>query len=1121
MIFVFNSVFSEEVSKFRYQGIPEDLNTKTVLFPDGVVAMNEHVRVSNSLDSSSQQGASAVMFVIDNSGSMVQNQCNDFDGARFTVTRALLDTLNRKNPNIMVGVVVYESWLLFRPGEDVVFAECPDIKGAYIKPIKLNGIYNNRTGFQILAKYLETQKAWMGYTELKYKNDEGSMTCINNAFTAAKHGLANCGLPKNRQFIIFLSDGIANDPGIYPDVNEYVKGTGTPTSFTVFLQWDVGPTPQQLLDMTNNIKVNGYSIANPQSDIWSVKTSFATLMSLLMKNVILKIVNTLIIFTPNNLTIGSTTVTNWDGTGFQFGKLFPLVGRQTDFGYTIKYSVMKDSITPNGDTIHIPMKDTIHVIKYTAEIRTGVPTPDKFNLTKWGRKMGFYYQNTQVDLLDETMKTVELRFTKYKVDTLYNYTGVKVDITSVKGGDKETYTLTDKPDYLSVTFPLVTAVAQKDDGALQHESIDSIVAVFRNPELPLDTLRTAVLFNGSVIFQVKSAVYFDRTADGHVDEMFIGITGNRLEKVVADIVKAITLPAIRQLDKETPTLVPGGIKFPVKENAVAICTYILPEDFVEVKDTVKLPEDCVLAPCKVVISDSVAPVIMAATLIDSVKPTGKDELIVDFSEDIKGGAAAKPFVFIKQGANTDFGGVLEPKTGSGKTWNWFITSLDGGNTIVENDSLRISEKSDVLIADNQTNAQINPANLKRPIKVKKVPDGIIISSAVYYDENADGKVDRINIRWSQKVGVIPAAQITGKLLLPGVRSFTVQNGTVLEDGIVLTAFEGSTTINTAVAPDENVSVTDTIVFSPLYRVVPSSAAVTDSVAPVILQEAVFKYSALKSLQNGQIVEEKTGQDSLFVTFSEGIKPIVKDQPFRFLRSSDGKKYDAVMQVLSQPPQSKDAIFWVKSIQGVENIVENDSLNIFEYQGSINVADLIGNNQSNPANIKRNIKVIKNIRWNLPELQFVLRATIAYPQQKYVINESNFTMTTWPEETRAAFTRVKNQDSGYMIISIAPHDQFRKNFTKYDSLEVKDLSIYDALGNVILSGGKMGFSPDNMQENPVRSRLLYFWDCGNRTGRRVGTGELVAFATVKRSFNDGKDRYTQVYKVRGFVGVKSK
>jgi hypothetical protein len=59
----------------------------------------------------------------------------------------------------------------------------------------------------------------------------------------------------------------------------------------------------------------------------------------------------------------------------------------------------------------------------------------------------------------------------------------------------------------------------------------------------------------------------------------------------------------------------------------------------------------------------------------------------------------------------------------------------------------------------------------------------------------------------------------------------------------------------------------------------------------------------------------------------------------------------------------------------------------------------------------------------------------------------------------------------------------------------------------------------MQENPVRSRLLYFWDCGNRMGRRVGTGEFVAFATVKRSFNDGKDRYTQVYRVKGFVGVK--
>ena len=59
--------------------------------------------------------------------------------------------------------------------------------------------------------------------------------------------------------------------------------------------------------------------------------------------------------------------------------------------------------------------------------------------------------------------------------------------------DLETFKLSDKGSYLSYTFPREIGAANADN-ALQHQSNDSIIAIFRNPDLPLDTLRIAIPF---------------------------------------------------------------------------------------------------------------------------------------------------------------------------------------------------------------------------------------------------------------------------------------------------------------------------------------------------------------------------------------------------------------------------------------------------------------------------------------------------------------------------------------------------------------------------------------------------------------------------------------------------
>ncbi|MBN1981979.1 MAG: hypothetical protein JW795_10620 [Chitinivibrionales bacterium] len=731
-----STTHSEEVGKFLYKGIPEAINGKIVVMHEKLVALNNYILVSNPTNIITNSGSASVFFIIDNSASNTQSVgttvMSDFNGERFKVTRLMIDSLNRINPNIEVGLGVYADNLNFRLSDDVIFKGLTGFSNGYIPLLQLNKTYtssnsqlNNKTGYEILCHYLKTKdNAINGGVDLAYGRYCGAGTNIDAGFNACKDAMLTAKNPKNSQFAIFFSDGIAAG-------GTWVTGANVPTTFTFFLlPMAVTDAPQELYTMTNNIKNNGYSATNPKTQMWPIKASQEGIMSVIVKVILPEIIKNITTLKPITITVNTITSPGlWDGKGFNFKNLFPLTGVQTPFSYEIKYRLSRDSITPNKDTIKLPQKDTVIKISYSVLIQPGAQVNDSFVVQLWGRSMAFYAQGVKVSQLNDKNSAVELRFTKYKVDTLYDYQNVQI-VFSTHGGqstDTEKFSMQDKGDYLAVTLPLATATAVPNDGTLQHGKTDSISAVFRNPDLPLDTLVIGIPFRSNTVISATKAVYYDRTADGHVDHLYVGFQGGQVADYLDVVVAAMKLPSPRMLEITGKTAQSGGIMVEVTEKSPVINTAVAESDKIVVPDSVKLAPDIVLTPFSLAIIDSMAPVIMQADLYDSltsslengvIKTKNKvpPELRILFSEPIQAVKPPTPFRYLRPENIREFDATVLVTRQETHNLICRVISVSGVDAIKDNDSIWIRPDIGLNVIDEKENNQTNEKNIKRPIK---------------------------------------------------------------------------------------------------------------------------------------------------------------------------------------------------------------------------------------------------------------------------------------------------------------------------------------------------------------------------------------------------------------------
>ncbi len=420
-----------------------------------------------------------------------------------------------------------------------------------------------------------------------------------------------------------------------------------------------------------------------------------------------------------------------------------------------------------------------------------------------------------------------------------------------------------------------------------------------------------IIDHGSKVRLIKAA-YYDKNGDGHPDEIAVWVNGRKWEDFADPIYNAIKLPGYRTLTKNSKTLASGKMLLLVSEGMVIPNTGVRAEDLLT-SDSVSLGGGYFIEKGSLPVLDSMAPVALTATLVDSVKAGAIDELTVKFSEGISNTTLATPFWFFKQGTGTKFNGVLSSVSGSGDTRTWRLVSLDAGFGIVANDSLNIRTDVSNPIQDAQPIAQINSGNKKCPINVNSISDGISITKAAYFDRNADGFCDEISVWFNGNTIEKNAALIYSSIKLPAYRMLTKQSQSVVSGVMKILVTEGIAVPRTSVTVDDLVSITDSVALGDGFFLKKSSVPVLDSMAPIALSAAL-----LDAVKVGAI-------DELSVKFSEIISNPTAVAPFWFYKQGVGTQFNGVLSNMSG---SGDTRTWhLVSLDAGYTIANNDSLNI--------------------------------------------------------------------------------------------------------------------------------------------------------------------------------------------------
>jgi hypothetical protein len=249
------------------------------------------------------------------------------------------------------------------------------------------------------------------------------------------------------------------------------------------------------------------------------------------------------------------------------------------------------------------------------------------------------------------------------------------------------------------------------------------------------------------LIRLEKASLHDNNADGFVDSIFIGIGSEEIRKNLSGIMSEIVYPAARNITTVDYAYSPVGIGVHVREGSGIVKTFVTAEDRIALSDTVVLSPGFKMAPSQVACEDRMAPVVMSASFIDSVKPGARDELTVILSEPVTSITETNPYVYLYTAQQQVYDGSLNLITQSGATGLFSVLSVTSpAKTIEDGDSIRINAGISNKIADNQGNRQANSNNIRRRINVTLVEEGLKMSRAVYFDNNADGHVDSLFIQ---------------------------------------------------------------------------------------------------------------------------------------------------------------------------------------------------------------------------------------------------------------------------------------------------------------------------------------------------------------------------------------
>ena len=1129
LLFIIVSVelTSAEVCKLAYKGRPEDFNDSTMYVFDNIVALSETLYVGTPININTDTFTTpTIFFVIDHSGSMYVDDPNypptDPEGYRFKVTRDLVDRVSEKFPKAEIGFDVFNEYLyMYYPDDPDYFAKCPPPQkdnSAYIPLYVLEERYGpaNMLGIDVITKYLETEDSPWGYKELVYEPPygwfESVSTNITAGFQAAKHAMLSSRYPKSHHFIVFLSDGVANMPQD-ATMDEYVDGVNTPTTFTVYFTLD-SLAPGKLLTMTENIKINGYSQSNKWSNIWAFyNTDYAKLMDFLYNNVI-GLINSILQGSPTVIIVNdSIQANNWNYQFFTFNEMLPLTGVKTDIKYTIQYHIKKDTVIDTS-VVTIEYDDTIDV-NFSVVLDENVDTlPEKFCVHCWDRTLGFYHNNSEITSAYENMGTLELRFTEYEVDILYGYTDVSVELTNTNRRDKETLVLNSQGAYFSNTFPIKALDAGQNpvsgNGTLELEFTDSIIAIFRNKDLPLDTVYVSIPFIKDSKIVIKSADYHDeKVGDGLIDSIFLTYESDKIltDDHIKEVIDQLTLPVWRQLSVLSYSFTETTISLTVEQSpSVSAVTHVTDQDTLHVAEKI-LNAGGMLFAATIPIGDKIPPLLEAAHLVDYWDNTINDLLTVAFSEKIHSVNNSRPFYF-KSMANNGavYYADLTLSSSQDSIMVFTVQSITGVQSQIDamaaGDSVWISTDAE-NVTDIVSNIQDHPNNRRCVLTVEREKIPLQLISADYHDEKlGDGLIDSIFITYDCDVVLSDnhVQEIAGQLTLPAWRYLTILSSGLSNNGIALNVGQSSSAdVVTYVTSEDTLHITEKVFnFDGVWEIQLSGGTVQigDKIPPLI--EAAHLNDNM----------DDTKDDILTVTFSEKINRVDKSRPFYFksMKSNEAIYYTEQNLISSEDTKM---VFKVLSINGVQSeilyMMEGDS--IWISTDDDNVIDVKGNLQDHPNNRRRILTVERE------PFPFTLIPKGIGPIDLSELRNKNGPkipaeiVSILDEDNKSVV--IDNWNTG-MLLRVVPKEADKIIPTEF-RLEGA-LTIFDAVSNQIITDRRMGYHAESRSAN-------YVWDCRNSNGRITGSGTYLVVFKVTPKLGPELEIVSKPRTLQLLIGVK--
>ncbi len=1093
---------SAELCLARINCLP--IKSTEIVLPEKVIGVNSsfrHCSPTHFLEELSEGGLDTIslFFIIDHSASM---SFYDSTSSRYQITNNIIDSVKALSPASEVGLTVFSNQLLHKTEIDGFYEplypndEFPDADwtDAYIPLTKLNSSVGELEGSEkvkesILLDDTELDRgdnytlingdySSTGRTGAAYDSNTGETTPIEEsgymgttdialAFEAARKAMKESTRPPEDQYIIFLSDGVTQHVDIEREevAESYIQGEDIPTTFVAFwINENNATIPDRIKTMVENIKDNGYSTNNPNSSIWTTTTDI-TGRSDLVSRLIDKTAgdtNKVVYSTPKEITINGVSSSTFspDTSMVYFDEPFYLTGDSTEFDMIFEARfgspMEKDSIIDN----------TIQIIR-----EEDAAIPDNVTLECWEQgSIEFLIDGNEVTRIPDEKEIVEVR---YYPPAEYPVNEADVKIRTASGSDSLVLSLSSSASYFSATFQREFASPMVDN-VLQNGLNDSLQAIYRNPEIPLDVVTHTVNILNPRDFGDIKAWYFDNNADGYPDVISVNLESEIYPDEV-DLIENqgfVEIDSDRGITKDSFVKREGGDSpsdgFGISldpDLSGPVSTGIQGERELLVIDETDLTAEAggYFPFSTIEIGDSMGPVIDQAEYLDIADPEATDTLVVSFSEHVKTIGSTSPFLFTSSDG-IEYSLNLSRVEQSGTEGVFAVNNKAGQETPKSGDSIWIDPEDE--ISDTSGIVQDNPENRRVPLLLTGI---IQIIRAEYRDTSdiPDGITDIIRVSTDRQPTADQLSELKSTIDLPSGYDFEINDIKEVPESDS-TGFDIHISYSTeSVSPQDfesndnimNVDKTGSKGESIIHK---TEIEVIDMIPPVVTS-AEYVPGTYEDFDDEP-------ENYLIVEFNEAVDSISEGaQPFSFYDPESEENYTMELEAV-EGNQGKDKWKFLVVSSEKEFPQSSDRMWLKEYSGTVDENSNVQNKETK--HISLSVKPY--------EYEYFVKA---------VPNPASFNKEIEAEEY---------EYSGTDMIFIA---RTPGGVPEHADLE-STMDIYDNVGNLVVAGkrGKI-FKEDK--------DILFVWDGTNNDDKEVANGTYLGVITVKDNLNDKKKGYEKI------------